>query len=184
MTLHKAGLEAATDQLMKDVAIHSDRARLIAENIVGAYLASLPAPQGPSAQVSEPEPLRYDELVACLRECKKQLDAIVDDGVPVDWEQWRDDLEELLLHVAPTDTGAQGAEPMQPVAVIDQLRAQGWTVAVHNDYRLDGRAHTFWLLTHPSGIWVKGEGATDAEALQQCVEAALAQPQASRGAEK
>lgn len=50
----------------------------------------------------------------------------------------------------------------------DDLRAQGWTVAVHNDYRLDGEAHTFWLLTHEeSGSFVKGEGRTDAEALNR-----------------
>jgi len=40
-------------------------------------------------------------------------------------------------------------------------------VAVHNDYRLNGEAMTFWLLTHPDGRWVKGEGKTDAEALNQ-----------------
>lgn len=48
------------------------------------------------------------------------------------------------------------------------LRAAGWTVAVHNDYRLGGDAHTFWLLTHVNGRWVKGEGRTDAEAIEQC----------------
>jgi len=47
----------------------------------------------------------------------------------------------------------------------DDLRADGWSVAVHNDYRIDGRACTFWLLTHPDGRYVKGEGSTDAEAL-------------------
>jgi hypothetical protein len=48
----------------------------------------------------------------------------------------------------------------------DDLRAQGWSVAVHNDYRLDGEAHTFWLLTK-NGRAVKGEGHTDADALNQ-----------------
>lgn len=38
-------------------------------------------------------------------------------------------------------------------------------MAVHNDYRLNGVPHTFWLLTHPDGRYVKGEGRTDAEAL-------------------
>lgn len=45
------------------------------------------------------------------------------------------------------------------------LRDAGWMVAVHNDYRLAGVAHTFWLFTHPDGHWAKGEGRTDAEAL-------------------
>jgi hypothetical protein len=45
------------------------------------------------------------------------------------------------------------------------LRASGWTVAAHNDYRLNGKSYTFWLFTHPNGTWIKGEGATDEEAL-------------------
>jgi hypothetical protein len=49
----------------------------------------------------------------------------------------------------------------------DDLRAAGWTVAVHNDYWQHGELYTFWLLTHPSGRWLKGEGLSDAEALNQ-----------------
>lgn len=49
--------------------------------------------------------------------------------------------------------------------ILERLRAEGWTVAVHNDYRLSGRAMTFWLLVHPCGLSVKGEGVTDDEAL-------------------
>ena len=37
-------------------------------------------------------------------------------------------------------------------------------MAVHNDYRLDGVPHTFWLLTKGDRC-VKGEGRTDKEAL-------------------
>lgn len=48
------------------------------------------------------------------------------------------------------------------------LRANGWVVAVHNDYRLNDRLMTFWLFTHHSGLFIKGEGLTDAEALEQC----------------
>ena len=55
----------------------------------------------------------------------------------------------------------------QVAAVPDDLRAQGWAVAVHNDYRQDGESHTFWLFTHPDGRYAKGEGRTDAEALAQ-----------------
>lgn len=47
----------------------------------------------------------------------------------------------------------------------DDLRALGWTVAVHNDYRLNGLKFTFWLFTK-DGRAVKGEGRTDAEALK------------------
>jgi hypothetical protein len=48
----------------------------------------------------------------------------------------------------------------------DDLRAAGWSVAVHNDYRLNGESMTFWLFTHGS-FAVKGEGRTDAEALDE-----------------
>lgn len=44
------------------------------------------------------------------------------------------------------------------------LRCLGWAVAVHNDYRLNGQHYTFWLLTKGDRC-VKGEGATDLEAL-------------------
>jgi hypothetical protein len=37
-------------------------------------------------------------------------------------------------------------------------------VAVHNDYRLGGIAHTFWLFTKGDKC-AKGEGLTDADAL-------------------
>jgi|SRR5208282_1619638 len=54
------------------------------------------------------------------------------------------------------------------------LRMNGWMVAVHNDYMLNGQAMTFWLFTHPkTGRFIKGEGKTDAEALEQCAAAAL-----------
>lgn len=46
----------------------------------------------------------------------------------------------------------------------DDIRAQGWSVAVHNDYRLDGVPHTFWLFTK-EGRAIKGEGLNDASAL-------------------
>lgn len=45
------------------------------------------------------------------------------------------------------------------------LRENGWSVAIHNDYRQDGRAMTFWLFTHEDGRWLKGEGASDEDAL-------------------
>jgi len=48
----------------------------------------------------------------------------------------------------------------------DDLRADGWSVAVHNDYRQDGVLHTFWLFTKGNRA-VKGEGFTDEEALDQ-----------------
>lgn len=53
------------------------------------------------------------------------------------------------------------------------LRSRGWRVAAHNDYQLNGEFHTFWLFTHANGRWIKGEGKSDAEALNQaCADAA------------
>lgn len=46
----------------------------------------------------------------------------------------------------------------------DDIRRAGWNVAVHNDYRLNGIDHTFWLFTK-SGRCVKGDGRNDLEAL-------------------
>ena len=67
------------------------------------------------------------------------------------------------------------ASPPPPATdgdALTTLRAAGWMVAVHNDYRLAGRRMTFWLLTHADGRWIKGEAGTDAEALSICCEAA------------
>lgn len=50
--------------------------------------------------------------------------------------------------------------------LLASMRADGWAVAVHNDYRLDGDLYTFWLFTHAkTGRFVKGEAATDERAV-------------------
>jgi hypothetical protein len=56
----------------------------------------------------------------------------------------------------------------------DDLRDRGWSVAVHNDYHQAIRPGgpkeraTFWLLTHAAtGRFLKGEGPTDQDALNQ-----------------
>lgn len=54
----------------------------------------------------------------------------------------------------------------------DDIRALGWTVAIHNDYRQSGERHTFWLFTKGDRA-IKGEGVTDADALNK-VRAVLA----------
>lgn len=52
--------------------------------------------------------------------------------------------------------------------VLKELRSAGWSVAIHNDYMIVSEAFTFWLLTHPNGRWVKGEGRNDLSALVGC----------------
>jgi hypothetical protein len=48
----------------------------------------------------------------------------------------------------------------------NDLRAEGWAVAVHNDYHQNGELYTFWLFTK-GHLAVKGEGRTDTDALNQ-----------------
>ena len=51
--------------------------------------------------------------------------------------------------------------------MLHELRSHGWTVAVHNDYRLNGEAFTFWLFTNEQlGVFFKGEGRTDDDAVE------------------
>ena len=59
-----------------------------------------------------------------------------------------------------------------PTRALARLRAAGWTVGVHNDYRLGGVAHTFWLMTHTDGTFMREEGTTDAGALIRLAERA------------
>jgi len=49
---------------------------------------------------------------------------------------------------------------------VDRLRQAGWMVAVHNDYKVCGILHTFWLFTRGNKC-VKGEGQTDSIALDE-----------------
>lgn len=50
---------------------------------------------------------------------------------------------------------------------LKKMRDEGWMVAVHNDYRLDGEAYTFWLFTNfRNNTFVQGEAKTDEEALE------------------
>jgi hypothetical protein len=49
----------------------------------------------------------------------------------------------------------------------DDIRKKGWVVGIHNDYFLKGKFHTFWLFTNKSGRFLKGEGTSDAQALNK-----------------
>jgi hypothetical protein len=72
-------------------------------------------------------------------------------------------------------------QPAAPIAVQDdavrdaafdllsEIRSLGLSVAVHNDYRLNGEAYTFWLFTDVNGMSYKGEGKTDHKALTRVI---------------
>lgn len=62
-----------------------------------------------------------------------------------------------------------GKEAFRLSVYLKSMREAGWSVAVHNDYKLEGSSMTFWLFTHGNGRWVKGEGPTDVEALEQAM---------------
>lgn len=73
---------------------------------------------------------------------------------------------EETLGVQLMDARAEAQRLRDQTAAPDDLRAKGWMVAVHNDYRLRGDFRTFWLMTHnDSGRFLRGEGSTDAIAL-------------------
>ena len=55
---------------------------------------------------------------------------------------------------------------MNPFHLLSLIRQEGWVVAIHNDYKQDGKFHTFWLFTKGDRC-KKGEGRTDFEALQK-----------------
>ena len=61
-----------------------------------------------------------------------------------------------------------------------RLRNDGWAVAVHNDYRLQGKNHTFWLFTRNDRA-IKGEGHSDEEALDAAAKAAELLMEKDRG---
>ena len=66
----------------------------------------------------------------------------------------------------------------------DDIRALGWTLAVHNDYSVEGSSLTFWLFTDPkTGRFLKGEGYSDAAALNRVREALKRDPSPSEETE-
>ena len=53
---------------------------------------------------------------------------------------------------------------------LDALRNGGYMVAVHNDYKQDGRFMTFWLFTsNYDDTYIKAEAPTDQQALNECL---------------
>jgi hypothetical protein len=56
-----------------------------------------------------------------------------------------------------------------PFQLLADIRRNGWKVAVHNDYTYKQVDFTFWLFTHRTGVFVRGEGATDLDALREVV---------------
>ena len=92
-----------------------------------------------------------------LKSVVMKLKAFLDDPQPglMSWQEAIQDMVTEVIAMVPTRSSASP----------DDIRAAGWSVAVHNDYRQNGLDYTFWLFTNRSGRFVKGEGRTDTEAL-------------------
>ena len=71
---------------------------------------------------------------------------------------------------------------MSAASILARLRAMGWCVGIHNDYRVAGEARRLWLLTKPEGSYVKGEGTGEGTALSEA-EAAIAVLRTTRTAQ-
>lgn len=51
--------------------------------------------------------------------------------------------------------------------ILNRLRENGWMVVCHNDYHQSGAFMTYWSFSRGND-YVKGEGATDQLALEEC----------------
>jgi hypothetical protein len=114
-----------------------------------------------------------------------------DDGRPIDFIQQEQHTKGALWLAFTKGMEAEQPHPAAPadagdaIMALSEMRAKGWTVAVHNDYRLDGQPMTFWLFTHEaSERFVKGEGPTDWAAVKQALAAARRLLDAPPGATK
>jgi hypothetical protein len=112
-----------------------------------------------AALEAENEKLR--EALEPFAEEAKKYNPIEDDNEDTAWDSLP-----TVGDLRGAATAAAGEEKCLEASP-DDLRALGLMVAVHNDYRLNGETHTFWLMTRKDGMSFKGEGKTDAEALNQ-----------------
>lgn len=119
---------------------------------------------------------RIEELEAELADYKHQYSAVTNlaDELRNNLEKAEAELSRLRKMVARGEAGNAGANQKLRAqnarlreTLPNDLREEGWAVAIHNDYWLAGERKTFWLVTHRNGRWLKGEGATDAEALNE-----------------
>jgi oligoribonuclease len=102
-------------------------------------------------------------LEGCLPEVKEQF-AFAKREIHRSVEDVRDSLTQFELYRVFV-RGLLARAGLLPQSSPEDIREKGWSVAVHNDYKQDGKNHTFWLFT--KGIYhVKGEGETDAQALE------------------
>jgi hypothetical protein len=136
----------------------------------GAYSRSLTIPAEPTT----------DDIDEIRDICKEQIERIHTNNID-GWDEVAEAWQYVLDVVLPEHDAALIAKAQQEererIRKIDYLRSLGWMVAVHNDYKQNGEFHTFWLLTYPDGRYLKGEGKTDDEALNQIAESLRQSPE-------
>jgi hypothetical protein len=78
-------------------------------------------------------------------------------------------IDDLRGHLAQFCALLQERLVADPAALPDDLRNAGLTVAMHTDlaYGMGGERMSFWMMVRDDGMSFKGQGATDAEALNQ-----------------
>ncbi|MGR0185487.1 hypothetical protein [Azospirillum aestuarii] len=190
MQLHPNDVSGDPDELWTAIGPKNQSAYLnAARSVTSAPTQPAPLPVGyiplPNGLHPDTADLVCDFAVAMAEKLRASE---VKYGWDTNWKRlnWRDELTaELLRHVhkgdprdvaaycafawhhgwnvAPAAAKAQG---MGWSKALEDIRAAGWAVAVHNDYRLHGQPNTFWLFTKGDRA-VKGEGLTDAEALDE-----------------
>jgi hypothetical protein len=82
-------------------------------------------------------------------------------------EEESDQAGQKIADILRNDKAQREGQRRSLTSMLRILRENGWTVGVHNDYRQGGKLMTFWLFTHPSGRWLKGEGESDENAVFQ-----------------
>lgn len=105
------------------------------------------------------------------RNRREQAEVVRD--MAADLREQQAEIERLRAERDVARQNFSGDDALDAFGYLTLLRGNGWRVAVHNDYRQHGQDWTFWLLTHPSGRWVKGEGVSDGLALAQAHDAGL-----------
>lgn len=112
-----------------------------------------------SALLDEVLRLSADDGISPERACEEIKVLVEDEG-----RRFSSELEDLEHW---TDGWYIWEKEMQQASP-DDLRKQGWAVAIHNDYKIPDHSCTFWLLTKKIGpvtVALKGEGYTDQIAL-------------------
>jgi hypothetical protein len=80
-------------------------------------------------------------------------------------EEEADSAGSKIADILRLDKAKMDTKKRSLTSMLRLLREAGWMVAVHNDYRQDGKLFTFWMFTHTCGKFLKGEAERDEDAV-------------------